>query len=65
MEKDQYPEGKRSELLNEMAEISVMRRGTVNEQFFDKKRKDGSVKGMGLITSTVEPKKESLLANGY
>lgn len=36
-------ERKRQEILEEMAMITRMRRGTVNEQYFEARQKDGSV----------------------
>jgi hypothetical protein len=36
-------ETKRQEILKQMAAITRMRRGTVNEQYFEVRQKDGSV----------------------
>jgi hypothetical protein len=36
-------EAKRQEILQEMSGINRMRRGTVNEQYFEVRQKDGSI----------------------
>jgi hypothetical protein len=43
MDHNDTPEKKRREILEEMATITRMRRGTVNEQYFEVRQKDGSV----------------------
>lgn len=43
MDQSDTLEKKRQEILEEMAAITRMRRGTVNEQYFEVRQKDGSI----------------------
>jgi hypothetical protein len=43
MDQENTLETTRQEILQQMAAITRMRRGTVNEQYFDVRQKDGSV----------------------
>jgi len=59
MERDRILEMERKDILKKMDELGIMRRGTVNEQFFDKKHKDGCVTTIGpyYLYSRTEKKK--------